>query len=208
MAKSTMSWFKKIDEEIFKKIDQLQNDPTFSKILEAMNSLSEQEKRITQQILSFVFIFTPFLVVLIMFYSNFQLKKTILTKKDVLIEHDIYFSNRETLSAFGPQFLSPIPLLSSGDFESKLSNIISSQNLDADKVKLKNFEILEENNTFVKSLAILSIERFGSMDFSKLLKNLSSSDKFKIQKIQLNKTPENELLSGEIEFLHLGLNRN
>ncbi len=206
MSEEKKSLFKKIDSAIFKQIDGLRTDPSFSKVSDFLNNFSEQESRVIQQILSFLFLLIPYLFVLILFISNYQTKKEISLKKQVIEEFDILNSNRENLLATGPQFLANSAIQSQSDIENRVRNILSSNSIDQSKISIKNFDVALSTSTFTKTFSTISFNKFGTNDFNSFLKNIIDLEKFKISKIKMSRDMELELLQGEVELLHLGRN--
>ncbi len=206
MSEEKQSLFKKIDSAIFRQIDGLRTDPSYNKISDFLNNFSEQESRIIQQVLTFLFLLVPFFFVLILFFSNYQTKKELSLKKQVIEEFDVLNSNRENLMATGPQFLAPSSIQSQSDIESRVRNILSSNAIDQSKISIKNFDVALSTTTFTKTFSTINFNKFGTNDFNLFLKNLVEFEKFKISKIKMSRDMELELLQGEIELLHLGRN--
>ncbi len=200
------SVFKKIDYFIFKKIDEFNADSGAVKLHDLFTSLPEQESKIIQQILAFGFILIPFLVVLFLFWGNYQIKGELAVKNEVINEFQILNSNRDNLQAFGPQFLSDATLRSQSDLENKIRDLLTTNNIDQTKVTFSNFEILQNTDTYLKSTANINFTKFGNQDFSSLMKSLVDIEKFKISSIKMNRESDTELLGGVIEVIHLGRN--
>ena len=76
------------------------------------------------------------------------------------------------------------------------------------QVQIINFNQLSETSTLVKIEAILSFQKFGTIDFSNFMQGLVDNEKFKITRIDLTKDKESNLLNGEMTLLHLGRNLN
>lgn len=206
MSEVKESFFKKIDTAIFKQIDQLKNDPNFSKMSDLFTTLSEQESRILQQVMAFGVILLPYLVVAFLFWGNYQTKKTLQLKKQVLDEFEILSSNRNNLLAQGPSLLAPSSLQGQSDLENRVRNVLSSNSIDQSKVSVTSFDVGMSSSTFTKSTSLIQFNKFGTQDFNMLLRNLIEMEKFKVSRVKLKKDVENDLLLGEIELLHLGRN--
>lgn len=206
MSEVRESFFKKIDTAIFKQIDQFKNDPNFNKISDLFTTLSEQESRLLQQILAFGVIILPYLVVAFLFWGNYQSKKTLQLKKQVLDEYEILSSNRNNLLAQGPSLLAPNSLAGQSDLENRVRNVLSSNSIDQSKVNVSSFDVGMSSSTFTKSTSLIQFNKFGTQDFNMLLRNLIEMEKFKISRVKLKKDVETDLLLGEIELLHLGRN--
>lgn len=206
MSTSNTSVFKKIDSFLFKQIDHLRSDPNLSRLGDTLSSLSEQESKIIQQLFTFGVLLFPFLIAGMLFYGNIQTKKSLALKKQAIEEFDMLSSNRDSLLATGPQFLSASSLSDQSDLENRVRNILSSNNIDQGKVSITNFDIALTSSTFTKSQSVIQFNRFGTMDFSNFLKNLVEIEKFKINRIKMTKDMETELLLGEIGLIHLGRN--
>ncbi len=206
MSELKESFFKKIDSIIFKQLDAVQKEGSLSKLSDLFSSLSEQETRFLQQFLAFSVIAFPYLIVIFLYWGNYQNKKNILLKKQIVEEFEIFNSNRNNLSLQGPILLAPSSIAGQSDLENRVRNVLSSNSIDQSKVTVTNFDIGMSSSTFTKSTSIIQFNKFGTQDFNLLLNNLIDIEKFKINKIKLKKDTTSELLIGEIELLHLGRN--
>lgn len=206
MSEVRDSFFKKIDTAIFKQLDQLKNDPNFNKISDTFTTLSEQESRAIQQIMAFGAILAPFLIAGFLFWGNYQTKKTLNLKKQVLEEFEVLNSNRSNLLAQGPSLLAPTSLQGQSDLENRVRNVLSSNSIEQSKVSVVSFDVGLSSSTFTKSTSLIQFNKFGTQDFNLLLRNLIEMEKFKVSRVKMKKDSETDLLLGEIELLHLGRN--
>lgn len=196
--------FFKFDQIIFNKIDQLLNDTNFQKMNEPYLALEENQKKIFAQALIFTLILIPYLIVVLIFWSNYNTKKRVEFKNQIIEQISIYNSNKENLNQATVNLLAP-NVISSQEKLSEVLNTIASQNqIENQKISIVSFNTLNSSSTVSKIEAVIKIQNFGTKDLSNLLKNLIEIEKFNVVKIDFSKNLDNHLLEGNISLVHLG----
>jgi hypothetical protein len=198
--------FIKIDEFIFQKIDLLKNEGFFQKFNDATANLSEDKQKITAQAVTFTCILIPFIFVFVLWWGNYQMKKNIGLKKQIIDQVALLEGNKSTLNNISSNYLAPTPLNSQDDLDARIRNLLSSNSIDPSKVSISNFNQYSTSSTVSKVEADLQFRNFGTLDFSNFLRGIVESERFKISKVTLKKVDESKLLQGTITLLHLGQN--
>lgn len=196
--------FIKIDDFIFKKLDVLKNDGFFQKFNEVTSNLDEPGQKLIAQLISFTFILIPFTFVLILWWGNFQTKNGLELKKQIIEQIAIFEGNQNTLNNLSANYLSPNAVTGKEDLENRITNILSQNGIDQDKVRVLSFNQTSTSSTVAKIEADLSIKNFGNKDFSIFMRALIERERFKIMKVDFMKNKEDNLLQGTISLKHLG----
>ena len=198
--------FIRIDEFIFQKLDYLKTEGIFQKFNDVLSTLDEAQQKLVAQVTTFFFILTPFIFVFILWWGNFQTKKAIEIKKQIIEQIAIYEGNQTTLNNISANYLAPAAILGREDLDNKIRNILSQNAIDQSKVSIKNFNQTSTSSTVAKIEAEISFEKFGTNDFSMFMRSLIENERMKIIKINLVKNKENNLLDGSLSVSHMGQN--
>lgn len=200
------SFFIKIDEFIFQKLDLLRAEGMFQKGQDLLSNLEEAQQKTVAQVAAFFFLLFPFFIVLFLWWGNSQAKKGIETKKQIIEQIALYDGNRTTLNNVSGNYLSSSAINGQEDMDNKVRNIASSFTIDQQKITIQNFNQTSSSATIAKAEADISFTGFGTTDFSNFMRGLVENEKFKIQKVNLTKNTATQLLEGSISVLHMGQN--
>ena len=198
--------FIKIDEFIFQKVDLLKNEGFFQKFNDVIANLNEDKQKLTAQIVTFTCLFIPFIFVFVLWWGNYQTKKNIGLKKQIIDQIALLEGNKNTLNNISANFLASSPLNSQDVLDARIRNLLSANSIDPNKVNITSFNQYSTSTTVSKVEAELQFRNFGTLDFSNFLRGIVESEKFKIAKVSLKKIDESKLLQGTITLLHLGQN--
>jgi hypothetical protein len=198
--------FIKIDHFIFRKIDVFKRDGNFQKISELISTLEEGQQKIFAQVLTFSIIFIPYIFVIILFWGNHNIKKRVEAKNQILEQISLLNGNKDAQAMVSSNYLAPAAILEREDLDNKVRNIMSSSNIDQEKVNILNFNQIISTSNITKIEAALSFKNFGTQDFSHFMRSLVETERFKITRINLVKDKATSLLQGEVSLVHLGKN--
>lgn len=200
--------FNKIDAFIFSKLDALKSDTFFLKTNEMLMTLDEKQQKITTQAITFAVLILPFTIALGLWYINFQTKKSIEIKKDIIEQVALFDSTNSSLNQLSYQAISPSGLMSQNDLDNIMRNILSQNAIDQSKVSIKEFFPGSSDQHIIRSQATISFNRFGTQDLSKFLRMMIDREKFRILDVNFEKDTSNELLQGTMNIIHIGRNNN
>jgi hypothetical protein len=205
MAKQT-NIFIKIDEMIFAKLDMLKNEGVFQKFNDLISGLEEAQQKTIAQVTTFFFILTPFIVIAVLWWGNAQIKKGLETKKQIIEQIAFFDGNQSALTNISLNYLSPSAIMSQGDLDNKLKNVLASYTIDSQKATISDFVQVSTTSSISKIEATVNFRDFGTLDFSNFMKALIDIERFKILKVNLTKNKESNLLQGSISLMHMGQN--
>lgn len=198
--------FIKIDEFIFQKLDLFKMDGSFQKINELLSALDEEQKKVFAQVVTFSLFLIPYIFVMVLWWGNHSTKNRIGVKTQILEQVSLLTNNRDALVNVSSNYVSPNAIFGQEDLDNKIRNIISTANIDQDKVSVLNFNQVSTTSTIAKIEAVLSFKNFGTQDFSNFMRSLVETERFKILRINLVKNKATNLLQGEVSLMHLGKN--
>lgn len=200
------SFFIKIDEFIFKKLDLLKTEGVFQKFNDALSVLDEAQQKLVAQVAAFFFLLAPFVFVLVLWWGNSQTKKDLDVKKQIIEQIGIFEGNQNALNNISFNYLSPHPIMGQDDLDNKIRNILSQNAIDQQKVAIKSFHQTSTSSTISKVEAEIAFTNFGTNDFSNFMRVMIENERFKVLRLELNKNKENNLLQGSVSLMHMGQN--
>ncbi len=199
-------FFIKIDEFIFQKIDLLKNEGFFQKFNDAIANLNEDKQKMAAQAITFTCLLIPFIFVFVLWWGNYQMKKNIGLKKQIIDQIALLEGNKSTLNNITANYLGSSALNSQNDLDARVKNLLTANSIDPNKVTITSFNQYSTSSTVSKVEADLQFKNFGTLDFSNFLRSIVETERFKIAKVTLKKVDESKLLQGTISLLHLGQN--
>ncbi len=200
------SFFIKIDEFIFSKLDLLKSEGLSQKFNDAVSGLDEDQQKIIAQVTTFTFILIPFIIVAVLWWGNSQTKKNIIIKKQIIEQIALFDGNNNTLNNVSANYLAPAAIQSQNDMENKITNILSTNSIDQEKVQITNFQQASTSSKVGKIEAEVSFNNFGTTDFGNFMRSLIEMERFKVLKVDLTKNKETNLLRGTVSLMHMGQN--
>ncbi len=192
--------FEKIDRFIFRKLDTAIKAQFYKKIADNFTDLSEKHQRIVSRILSAISVFTPLILILIVYISSYSIKSKVDTQKKILTSIEDYFSLKSEIADYALKFLSSIPIQSQQDLKRKIRDAGSSYGISSSNVTIDQFEGQTDSGV-IKSTASLSFKELTSDQLAALLENLVNSYKFTITQLEVNKNTKNSL-NGSFSIQH------
>ena len=198
--------FIKIDEFIFQKIDFLKSEGFFLKFNDVLANLNEEQQKLTAQLTTFFCLLVPFTFAAFLWYGNFQTKKYITIKKQIIDQIALLEGHKNTLNNISANYLSPSSIISQDDLDNRIKNLLANYSIDSTKVNISSFTQSSSSSRVSRIEAEVLFKDFGTLDFSNFLKGLIENEKFKITKVELDKNIESKLLQGRISVIHLGQN--
>lgn len=203
---NTKNFFIKIDEFIFQKLDLFKIDGSFQKINELLSNLDEEKQKIFAQVLTFAFLFIPYIFVISLWWGNHSAKQRIEVKNQILEQISVLNGNRDALANVSSSYVSPTAISGKEDLDNKIRNIMSAASVEQSKVEIVNFTQISTSSSIAKIEAVLSFKNFGTQDFSNFMRSLVETERFKVMRINLVKNKTSNLLQGEVSLMHLGKN--
>ena len=195
--------FQKSDKAAFKLAEGLLARPEYQKLIDLIASLEEKQQKMASQFLTLGIIFFPFLVALIINFSNSSLRFEVATYKEISeqIQHFNFKSNE--LSSLGQTSLGPAPITGQEDLNTKIKTILTSKSISAEKVSVISFDDIASTKHLKNIEASLSFKDFTLSDLNVFLNSLTQIEKFKILEFQIDKNISSTKLGGVFKVLQM-----
>lgn len=194
--------FKLIDEYLFKQVDLAKSSPVTQKLNEQLSVLSQTQQKYLNQAINLLILFVPFLVVLIIFIGNSNLKSEIETRQEIFDIIQSYTSKKVNVEAMGRNILSPRPVSSAQDLQRNIASSLTRTGGDSSKVQVGFFDQLTPSSSIVHSRAQVKFKSLTMTELTGLFTVLQRDLKVAIEKMEVNVFGEEKLLRGFVEVSH------
>lgn len=178
MKLSQIFSFRKVDEIIFKSVNELKDGGLAESVSNFVDRLEGVQKRYFIKFISVFIVVLPLLIVLIMVLDvrgNIQEKRNYSEIIDLINKIEaanISMKSGLTQNRKSKAFQSQVSL------QGELSNLLRQRQLDASKVKIENFAKDQDKSGITKALVTLSFDKLMAKDlpnFIRLLGDLRAS---------------------------------
>lgn len=205
---SKLSALKILDRFLFQQIDEFKKNPQYQKVVTDLGNLGELEYKYITYISSFFVIFSPMIIVFIMYNSNINYKEEIKTKDLIYTNINSYIQKSNAIKVIGRAFISPSSFENKNQFNSKLEQILTQNDIKSGSFLVKEFNILNGKFNIVHSQAVITFKDMALENLSRVMIDLMQNLKVKVESFTTNIDNKNKLLSGEISVLHYGRSEN
>ncbi len=196
--------FKRIDDFVFKKIDEIQSLPQFQQFVNQLESLPNEQSHWAHQGLSYFLIALPFGLLFVIGIYNLSIRSDLAMMVDIDQQiSQIRQKNRE-FETIGTSVLNPVPLNTRADFERIINVIINQKNINPSKIKVVNFERPGAEASIQKTITKITFEKLSSKEFSDLLHGILILQRIKIQDAETSLDKDASQIKGTLELLYLG----
>lgn len=194
--------FKKIDEFLFMKIDELQNNPEYQKIADSYSNLEENVQEFIKVSLMLLVTLIPLLVFWIFFSSNSSLKEDLHTREQVIQVSNELIQKKAIMTAQERKILGSSFVDSAGALKNKITSTISMSSIDTSKIKIQNFDSQELDGFIIKVKSDISFKDLSSQDIFAILNSLTTRGKMRVDEISVRKSAGDGLLDGMLTVLY------
>lgn len=196
--------FHKMDEFLFKKLDEVKNIQQVQMILGKLDTLPEEYQKIANQGISFFIVLLPLLFTLVFWVGNSSLKGELEEKQQIWKMIQSINEQNAALNGVSRLVLSPFPVSSKNELSGRVSGALKSVGIDNSKVNVQNFESKTNSSGVTESEATLNFNGFATKDLTSFLTSLIDRQKLKISRINVKKLKSKNSLNGEIGIIHFG----
>lgn len=194
--------FKKIDEFLFMKIDELQNNPEYQKIADSYSNLEENVQEFIKVSLMLLVTLIPLLVFWIFFSSNSSLKGDLHIREQVIQVSNELIQKKAIMTAQEKKILGSSYVDSAAALKNKITSTISMSSIDTSKIRIQNFDSQELDGFITKVKSDISFKDLSSQDIFAILNSLTTRGKMRVDEISVRKSAGDGLLDGMLTVLY------
>ncbi len=195
--------FKRLDQFIFKHIDNVQGSIVYSKFNDSLSSLEPEFRRKIMKAILFALVIIPAFFVFSFYLTNLSLNSQLTLKKKLIETSNDVAGLSHEISVAAKKFLPDTPL-SQSDLRDSIEKFLPRIGLTSDAITIENFETSEIVPGLALTRADISFEKFSIYHLSEFISNLLQNAKFIISGVDIDRTPE-KFLKGKFTIVHYKL---
>jgi hypothetical protein len=202
MSEKDNNLFKRVDAEVFDKIDKVKDHPNLLTIKDFLGTLEDNVINSMKYTGTVIFLILPLLIFSVLKLLNSNVSSNIALKKEMINYSNEIIANKKVISETARRILSADTIETLDIFTSRITNIVTPLGIPLNKIQVSNFvnEVLPGN--IAKSEVLIKFSDFTTEDFAAFIKSLSLSNKIKIGKIEIKRNPKKKLIGGIIKTIN------
>jgi hypothetical protein len=197
--------FKRIDREVFQRIDKFKLTPGYNNVQDFYNGLEEEQQRVFKgAVIVFIF-FLPSLFLGFLFWQNQNLKENLDTRTLLISKANEIIGQKQGLRNIGPSVLSENSIDGASMMNSRLSNLLSTMAVDLSKIQVSNYKGEMISTTIMRSEADFAFTNLSIDELTNLFTAMIQREKFRINSVQITRTADTNLLKGQFHAIHFSI---
>lgn len=193
--------FKKMDEFVFKYVDQFKESQAYQNFRTQLSSLNDVQFKVTNQAISLILILIPLLLLSILLFINYSSNRDLDTKRDILNEINLFTTNQRSLQNTGRAIISGKSIDNKSSFQNIINNSISTAGSDITSLSILDFSS-NPLESITKSNGVLKFNKLNTQVLANFLADLVDRNKFRVSNLLIKKKLKDNTVSGQIEVIH------
>ena len=194
--------FKRIDREVFGRIDKFKTTPGYNNIQDFFNGLEEEQQKLFKGAVVLLIFLLPLMLISFLWWQNDALKKEMDTRVTLIAKANEVVGLRQGLTNISPRILSENPIDGASMMTSRISNLLSSMGVDISKIQVSNYNGEMLGTTIMRSEADFAFNNFSTDELMNVFTSMIQREKFKIQSVDITRNAESNLLKGQFHAIH------
>lgn len=199
---SKLPLFKKIDKEVFSRIDKFKTTPSYNNIQDFYNSLEEEQQKLFKGTVILSIFTIPLLLISFLWWQNGNLKAEMDTRLSLIAKANEVIGLRQGLQNISPRILADNPIDGASMMTSRLSNLLSTVGIDISKIQVSNYNGEMISGSIMRSEADFAFNNFSTDELMNVFTTMIQREKFKIQSVDITRNAESNLLKGQFHAIH------
>lgn len=204
LNKTSVPLFKKVDREIFSRIDKFKLTPGYNQLQDFYNSLEEEQQKVFKAVVILLIFLLPTMVLGLFWWQNNSLREDMNTRMALISKANEIIGQKSSLRDVSPNILSDNPIDGSSMMTSRLSNILSAASIDLSKIQVSNYEGTMTSGTIMRSEADFQFTNLSTDELMNIFVSMIQREKFRIQSVNISRNNETNLLKGQFHAIHFG----
>lgn len=190
--------FKKIDRLLFSSLEGFKSSSLYQQYQNSTSGLSESGRRVLNQVVACLISFLPLLIVAFLFFNNWQAKRSINLKKEILSQVESLSKSKDSLEKAGAKLFSTTPVIDKDDLQRKINPSVRNGSLS-----VLSFDAQSVGAGINQILGSISINGLSNNDFNSFLKKVTLELGLQIKSLELMRKEDN-LISGKVDISFYG----
>jgi hypothetical protein len=192
------SLFQKIDEALFRLVDQLKAQPAYLKFQETMGKLGEQEQKIINLCISYFIIALPIFAILSLWIMNSSMRSDIEDKQAVITEIQKFTQKHAQNNLMGAQTILQAPIAAQSELQMRLQQVMGRSQISNSSINLRSFDEFESAGNLRQFNAELTFDQLSTKQFTSFIKELEQRERIKISSMQVENLVSKSVLKGRL----------
>ena len=194
--------FKKIDREIFDRLDKFKLTPSYNNIQDFYNGLEEEQQRVFKGAVILAIFLIPMFFLVFVYWQNNDIKEDLKTRIALISKANEIIGQKQGLLEVSPTVLSDSPIDGASMMTSRLSNLLSTLGLDLSKIQVSNYAGEMISDTIMRSEADFAFSSVSTDELMNIFTAMISREKFRIKFVKIIRNAESNLLEGQFHAIH------
>jgi hypothetical protein len=204
LNKTSLPLFKKIDREVFTRIDKFKLTPGYNQIQDFYNSLEEEQQKVFKAAVILVIFLLPTMILGFFWWGNNSLREDMQTRISLIEKANEIIGQKTSLRDVAPNILSDSPIDGASMMTSRLSNLLSSMSVDLSKIQVSNYEGTMSTSSIMRSEADFQFSNLSTDELVNVFTAMIQREKFRVQSVNITRNNDTNLLKGQFHAIHFG----
>lgn len=195
---------KRFDTILFQKLDELKQQPGYSKSVEFYGNLEEDQQRIAKWALLSMTALIPLIFVMIFWIQNSSLSTDLESRIELVDTMQEIITQNSEAGGLSLSLAASSPISSESEMQSRLSTALSRSAIDLSKIRISNFSMENVSDTLVRAESDVKFEGLSTDQLMGLFTFMIQNEKFKISSVEITRSTQSNLLEGVFHGIHFG----
>lgn len=195
---------KKVDEFIFKQIDDFQNSSQYQGLVDFLRQIPIEHLPLVKWASTVIFFLFPLLLIFLSYSSNQQIRSEIASKYEVMTTAQQMLSESGKISNLRDSLIAGEMVESSEDLAQKIYQASQVADLSS-SVTVTQLEEVSNEAGLIKSSSDIEFKGIALSVLMSFLETLSKDLKMKVYSIQIEKNQNVNNLSGSLKAYYLAI---
>lgn len=198
------SYFKKIDDGVFKVIDDFQESSSYNKLTDSLDSLDDTSKNFLGFLIGFIVITLPLAICIYLFLRNSGYRDDLEIKEETFAAAREFLATRASIDKSSGALVSNSVISSVNQVRSTVNGHLENIGIQQSAVQIQNFSQENINASVIQSKANVVFKEISTEELMKFINLMSLRSRFKIDYLKIQRVPTNGLLNGTFGVMHFG----
>jgi hypothetical protein len=189
------------DEMMFQGLDTVKQHHLYQQANALLTPLTEDKQRMVGGFAGLSVIALPFIPVFFVLIYNMSERSELMAKEESLSKIYQLSQKQRQIAGLGKSLITPTPIENKTKLQAKITALANNKGITPSKINVVEFG-QDSATGLAKTRGTLSFQQFSSADFFGLLNGLLISQKFKIERIKIEKNPKKNFLIGTVDIIH------
>lgn len=195
---------KRFDTFLFQKLDELKQQPGYSKSVDFYANLEEDQQRIAKWVLLSMTALVPLIVVMVFWLQNSALHSDLENRIELVDTMQEIITQNSEAGGLSMGLAASSPISSESEMQSRLSTALSRSSIDLSKIRISNFNMENVSDSLIRAESDVKFEGLSTEQLMSLFTFMIQTEKFKISSVEITRSTQSNMLEGIFHGIHFG----